>query len=178
MKFDFEFDHARDEHLAGRQLHALEHRPFVGVARIGGLERDRARPRREHDVDDVGERHVAMMRTLVVAPAQMHAQLLGRDVGERVVERLDVQRGALAEFVEVEVGVLDVPAHGEVGTVDLQDEAGLGDGLVFVAHRVGDGEEIGLVVLVVLVAEEQRDHAGRRRAHEAVGCGRRPRARP
>ena len=28
----------------------------------------------------------------------------------------------------------------EIGTVELQDEAGLGDGLVFVAHRVGDGE--------------------------------------
>ena len=111
-----------------------------------------------------------MVRTFVVAPAQMHAQLLGRDVGERVVERGDVHAGTLAEFGEVEVGVLDVPAHGEVGTVDLQDEAGLGDGLVFVAHRVGDGEQIGLVVLVVLVAEEQRDHARRRRAHERVGA--------
>ena len=74
----------------------------------------------------------------------------------RVVERLDVQLRALAEFGEVEVGILDVPAHAEVGTVDLQHEAGLGDRLVFVAHRVGDGVDVGLEVRVMIVAEEQR----------------------
>ena len=51
---------------------------------------------------------------------------------------------ALAELLEVEVGVLDVPAHAEVGAIDLQHDAGLGDGLVFVAHRVGDGVDVGL----------------------------------
>ena len=70
---------------------------------------------------------------------------------------------------EVEIGVLDVPAHGEVGAVDLQHEAGLGDGLVFVPHRVGDRVDVGLEILVVVVAEEQRHHAGRGGAHEAAG---------
>ena len=108
-----------------------------------------------------------MVRAFVVAPAQMHAKLLGRDVLGGVVQRLDVQRDALAEFLEVEVGVLDVPAHAEIGAVELQHEAGFGDGLVFVAHRVGDGVDVGLEILVVVVAEEQRHHAGRGRAHEA-----------
>ena len=102
----------------------LEHGAFVGVARVGGFERDRVRPRREHDVDDVGERHVVVVRALVVAPAQMHAKLLGRDVAGGVIERLDVHADALAELLEVEVGVLDVPAHAEIGAVDLQHEAG------------------------------------------------------
>ena len=35
---------------------------------------------RQHDVDDVGQRHVAVVRSLVIAPAQVHAQLLRRDV--------------------------------------------------------------------------------------------------
>ena len=78
-------------------------------------------------------------------------------------------RDALAEFLEVEVGVLDVPAHAEIGAVDLQHEARLGDRLVFVAHRLGDGVEVRLVILVVVVAKEQRHHAGRGRAHEAAG---------
>ena len=60
---------------------------------------------------------------------------------------------ALAELRKIEVGVLDVPAHAEVGAVDLQHQAGLRDGLVFVAHRLGDGVKIGLVVLVVVVAK-------------------------
>ena len=34
------------------------------------------------------------------------------------------------------------------------------------SHRVGDGEQIGLVARVVVVAEEQRDDAGRGGAHE------------
>src|SRR5204862_25772 len=33
----FRFDHARDQHLAVGQLHALEQRPFVRMTRIGGL---------------------------------------------------------------------------------------------------------------------------------------------
>ena len=73
-----------------------------------------------------------------------------------MIERLDVQLRALAEFRQAQIGVLDVPAHGEVGAVDLQDEAGFGDGLVFVPHGLGDGVDIALEVLVVVVAEEQR----------------------
>ncbi len=67
-----------------------------------------------------------------------------------------LQLGALAEFGEREIGVLDVAAHGEIGAIDLQHDAGVGDGLVFVAHGVGDGEKIFLVARIVVVAEEQR----------------------
>ena len=84
-----------------------------------------AGPRAEHDVDDVRQRHVAVMRPLVIAPAKVHAHLLGRNVGDRVVEGLDVQLRLLAELGELEVGMLDMPAHRKVGAVDLQDEAGL-----------------------------------------------------
>ena len=110
-----------------------------------------------------------MVRTLVVAPAQVQPHLLRRDVAGRVIERRDVRADAAAKFLEVEIGILDVPAHAEVGAIDLQHDAGLGHGLVFVAHRFGDGLEIGVVILVVVVAEEQRHHAGGGGAHEAFG---------
>jgi hypothetical protein len=100
----------------------------------------------------------------------MHAQLLGRDIGDRVVHRLDVERGSLAEGLEIGVVILDVLAHREIRTIDLQHESCAGDRLVFLPHRVGDGVEIGLLARIVIVAEEHRDHAGRRRAHEAA-CG-------
>ena len=76
---------------------------------------------------------------------------------------------ALAELLQAQVAVLDVPAHAEVRAVDLQHDAGLGHGLVFMAHGLGNRIEVGLVVLVVVVAEEQRHHAGRGRAHEGLG---------
>ncbi len=106
------------------------------------------------------------MRALVVAPAQVQAQLLGRNVRERVVERLDVQPRLLAEFLERKVRVLDVPAHAEVGAVDLQDDAGLCHRFILVAHRLGDREKIGFLARVVVVPEEEPDHSGGGRAHE------------
>ena len=49
----------------------------------------------------------------------MHAQLLGRDIGHRVVEGLDMQLRALAEIRQAQIRILNMPAHGEVGTIDL-----------------------------------------------------------
>ena len=126
----------------------------MGVTGIGGLERDRVRPRAKHDVDDVGEGHVAMMRAFVIAPAHMHAKLLRRNTRERMIERLDMELRALAEFRHAEIGILNVPAHGEIGAIDLQNEAGFGDSLVFVLHRVGDGVNVALEILVIIVAEK------------------------
>ena len=73
-------------------------------------------------------------------------------------------RAALRNSSVLERGVLDVPAHGQVGAVDLQHEAGAGHRLVLVTHRLGDREQVLLVAAVVLVAEEERDDAGRGRA--------------
>ena len=64
--------------------------------------------------------------------------------------------------------VLDVPAHRQIGAVDLQDEAGIDDRLVFLPHRLGDRLEIGLVALVVAVVEEQRDQPRRGGAEKAL----------
>ena len=57
----------------------------------------------------------------------------------------------------------------EVGAIDLQYEAGFGDRFVFVPHGIGDGVNIALEVLVMIVAKKQRHHAGRGRTHETAG---------
>ena len=56
-------DHAGDDGLAVRQLDVLPHLPLVAVARIGAGERHRHRLGLQDDVDDVLQRHVAVMRT-------------------------------------------------------------------------------------------------------------------
>ena len=84
----------------------------------------------EDDIDDVGERHIHLVRRFVIAPAQVHPHLLGRDIPHRVVERLDMQPRLPAELLERQIDELDVAAHPEVGTIELQDEAGAGDRLV------------------------------------------------
>ncbi len=72
-----------------------------------------------------------------------------------------MQLRLLAPFRQRKVGVLDVPSHTEVGAIHLQRDAGVGDRLVLVTHGFCDGEKVGFLGGVVLVAEEQRYHARR-----------------
>ena len=55
----------------------------------------------------------------------------------------------------------ELPAVRQIGIVDLKQETGVDDGLVFFVHGVGDGEQIGLVVWVVVVFHPVLDGAGR-----------------
>src|SRR6516165_9699688 len=100
-----------------------------------------------------------MMRALVVSPTQMHAKLLCRNIDKRVVERLDMHAGALAKLLQTQIRKLDMSAHAEVGAVNLQDEPRFGHGFVFVTHCLSYRVKVGLVILVIVVAEEQRDYS-------------------
>ena len=119
-----------------------------------------------HQVDDVGERHVAMMRAGIVAPAHVHAQLLRGDVAHGVVQRLDVNLEDLAEFGEARVLIMDVAAHREIGAVELHMAPDAAIVSYSWLHRFGDGEDVGLVARIIFVLEEEGDHAGRRRGGE------------
>ena len=101
-----------------------------------------------------------MVRTLVVAPAQVHAHLVGMDVARGVVQRLDVEPRLAAELVQAGVVELDVATHGQVRAVELQHQPRLRDGFVFLLHRLGDGLQVGFSRWVVLIVQEQRDDAG------------------
>src|SRR5579884_3877553 len=62
---------AWDDDLALWELDLLEYVPFVLVARVGALERQAHGFGLEHVGHDEPQRHVSMMRALVVAPAQV-----------------------------------------------------------------------------------------------------------
>ena len=61
-----------------------------------------------------------------------------------------------------------VPGHREVGRVDLQVEARVGDRLVLVAQRLAERLEVLLVGAVVVVGEVEGDLPGADRAHERL----------
>ena len=117
---------------------SVEILPFVVVARIGGFDADRLRARLEGEVDDLRERQIVGVRPFVVAPADVQPHAVGRQALGRGIERGDVALGDLAELVVGEMPVLVVARRGEIGRVDLQDEAGLDDRPVFGLHRVGE----------------------------------------
>ena len=107
-----------------------------------------------------------MMRAFIIAPAEMHAHPLCRNVGQRPVQGFDMFGGPLAKLGHFEIRILDVPAHRQVRAIDLQIEASRHDRLVFGPHRIRDRREIGALAPVMVVAEEKRDDARRRRGHE------------
>ena len=107
-----------------------------------------------------------MVRTLVVAPANMHPDPIRGNIAQRVVEHVDM----FADQCEI-VGVRPVLVHhvapeAEIGAVELQDKPGFGDGFIFRAHRLGECFEIVVLARVIFVRLEKGDDAGRRSVHE------------
>ena len=84
-----------------------------------------------------------------------------------MVERLHASHGELPVVGDLGLGVHHVPVLGDRGIVELQDEPGVDDGLVFLAHRVGAREQELLVGLVIPI-RNTRGAAGRDRGHEAL----------
>src|SRR6516165_3882688 len=79
-KIGLRLDRAGDQHLALRQFYVFEDRPFMRMARVGGFEGKAARFGHKDGLDDLSERHVAMVRAFVIAPAEVQAQPLRGDV--------------------------------------------------------------------------------------------------
>ena len=163
-------DHARTNHLAVGELYALEQMILVLVARIGGFETVRAGVDLEDIVDDVGERRLVEPRAFVDAVAGVEAHLLGRDALERGVGRLDIDLGAAPHLRAVEIRLEENIRQERI--VDLHQNAGVGDGAVFLAELGGERVEILLVGFVVFVDADAR-RRGRRQEDVMVGTPRR-----
>ena len=146
--------------LPSGSLTFFPHSPFVLVAHVRRLDRVGAGVDAQDEVDDVLQRRVGDVRGVPAAVAEVVADAVLGDAAQGVVERLDAQLGPLAIGLralrhEVVVGV------GEHGVVDLEDEAGLRDGEVLVAQGVGEGVDVLLFRLVVVV-DAVEGGAGRR----------------
>ena len=162
------FNHAGDQHLAFGQLHTFKDCIFMRVARVGSFELDGMRARCPDKVDDILKRHVMMMRPRIIAPTHVHPQPLWRDVGRGVIKCCDVKLHRFAKARKVKLAELCVAAHGEIGAIDLQDDARIRNRLIFVAQPFGDSEDIVFVLVVIFVAEEERGDAGGGGAHEGL----------
>ena len=117
--------------------------------------------RRERDVVDV--------RALPVAPAAVQPHAVARNALERLVERRHVQLARLDELGIALVLERHGALHGEIGRVDLQDQAGLVDGEVLGPHLARQRHQVVLVAVVVGVHHGRGDDAGRGRGRERLG---------
>ena len=101
-----------------------------------------------------------VVRPLVIAPADVDARPVRRDIAQGMVQHLDVKCRALEKLRFAQFLKAGVARHREIGTIELQDEAGIGDRFVFVLHRCGDGFDIGLVRGIMPVGLEYRHKTG------------------
>ncbi len=82
-----------------------------------------------------------------------------------MVEGVDAHIGPAAAVFDRQTGVHDVVGE-QAGVIDLQEEAGVDDGVVLLAHGVGDGVDVLLLGGVVLVAAWSFDIGGGAGWHE------------
>jgi len=82
------------------------------------------------------------VRPVSAAPADMIAGALLREASERVIEHLDAHHRPLAVVLRRLRRHHDLVGKREVGIVDLQDQTGIDDRLVFLMQRIGDRERV------------------------------------
>ena len=161
-------EHSRHEHHVVGQLRVAPDGPFVLVTRIGGLEHERTGLRLLHDRHDPFERNVVVVRPLVVAPADVHAHLCGRNVGERVVERLDVCAATLRNSSSLRSWKPVWRDIARSGQSTCSTKSGRGDGLVFRPHRFGNRLRCRPRGWGNAIGKERCDDAGRSGIEEAL----------
>jgi hypothetical protein len=76
-----------------------------------------------------------------------------------MVEQFNSDGDLAPKFIEIEQSSVDVPAHREVRSIELEDEASRDDRFVFDAHSLGDCFPVFLVRRIVLVFKVDRDDA-------------------
>ena len=91
------------------------------------------------------------VRSLVVTPAHVHPHPVSGNVGDGVVQRLDMDLRTTEKLRIVQVFEARMTAHREVRTVDLQDEAGGNDLFGTRPHRRADRVHVGLMRAVILL---------------------------
>ncbi len=112
-------DHPGDQDLVIGERQLFEDAVLVSVARIGEGQEEAADIGLLDDRQDVGERHVAIVRTLVIAPADMQAHLVARDVLERLVDRRDDALDKAEKVAERPVLVGQMPFERQIGAIEL-----------------------------------------------------------
>ena len=149
-------DDARNKQFAFRQLDVLPHAPFVLVAHVARFDRISAGVRAQHQIDDVLQRNVGGVRAVPASPANVKADAVLRQTAQRMIERLHARALEFLELSERRLGIDHVPVVGQAGIVDLQNDSGIGNRFIFVAHRLGGGEDEFLFsrVMKVFAARE------------------------
>src|ERR1700730_6539222 len=98
-----------------------------------------------------------MVRTFIIAPAQMKPDSIRWNVGDRSVDGCNVEFNDLNKFCCGVLGKACMAADSQIGAIELQNEARPMDSLIFLLHDVRQDFEILLVALIIFVFKKKRD---------------------
>ena len=139
------------------------------MTRVGKLDRQCANLGLANDREDIGQGHVAIMGAVIVTPAYVQTNALGRNVHAGLIDSIDVNGDGILEFLQGRMLPLAVTLHGQIGAIELQHVTALVNEFVFLLHLARHGAHIGFVAVVELVAERSADDAGACGGHEGLG---------
>ena len=122
-KFDVEFHHARNKDHVLRKRYFLQCIVFVGMARVGELDRERADFRLIKRRQNLRERDVVDVRAFPVAVADVQADTVARNSFNSLVDRGDVTLDVLGELIVGVVAIEHGAVHRQVWRIDLQRQA-------------------------------------------------------
>ena len=125
----------------------------------------------EDPVDDVVQRHVQRVGTLVVSPAHVQTHPRRVDAGEGLVDGRHHELDPRQELGQRAVGEQRVPFHGQVRSIDLQQESSLDDVVILGGQRTTQRPYVVVVGGIEAVLHRRRHDAGRGCRHERLGKG-------
>ena len=91
------------------------------------------------------------VRAFPVAVADVQPGAFARNTGNAVIDRLHVPLDTLDETGIVKIAVHHGTVHGEVWCIDLQNQSGFMDRLIFVFHLSRDRAEVVVMRFVVRI---------------------------
>ena len=94
-----------------------------------------------------------------------------RQAAQGMIERLDPHLAVFAKRGQAHAHADAVPQRRQPGVVDLQDEPGRDDRLIFAAHRLGEGEDEVVLAPVIFVAAVGLQACRRRGGDEGFRVG-------
>ena len=106
----------------------------------------------QQQIRDVPELDVIDMGAVAAAPARVEAHQFRWDAAQRMVDDLDAPFEEGAVLRHIPIGI-EHPRCAELRFIDLHDETGIGDCLVFLATCIGDGCHVVVFFGIVLVAD-------------------------
>src|SRR3984893_15663296 len=113
-------DDAGDDDLVFGKRELLEDAVFMRVPRIGKGEEEPADIGLLDDRQDIGERHVAIVRPLVIAPTDMQPHTVAPDIFDGLVDCRDDPLDKPEEVAERPILVGEVAFERQIGAIELQ----------------------------------------------------------